>query len=67
MLVNAWWQPLEFVLPAICAGQQWVAEIDTFEPSAVTAHGKQHAGDRVAAGPRSIVVLRGTAETGQAP
>ena len=30
-------------------------------------HGKRHAGDRVAAGPRSIVVLRGTAETGQAP
>ena len=48
-------------------GQHWVAEIDTFEPSAVTAHGKRHAGDRVAAGPRSIVVLRGTAETGQAP
>jgi isoamylase len=67
VLVNAWWQPLEFVLPAICAGQQWVAEIDTFEPSAVTAHAKRHAGDRVAAGPRSIVVLRGTAETGQAP
>ncbi len=67
VIVNAWWQPLEFVIPAICAGQQWVAEIDTFEPSAVTAHGKRHAGDRVAAGPRSIVVLRGTAETGQAP
>ena len=67
VLVNAWWQPLEFVLPAICAGQQWVAEIDTFEPSTVTAHGKRHAGDRVAAGPRSIVVLRGTAEIGEAP
>jgi isoamylase len=67
VLVNAWWQPLEFVLPAICAGQQWVAQIDTFEPSAVTAHAKRHAGDRVAAGPRSIVVLRGTAEPGQAP
>ena len=37
VLVNAWWEPLDFVLPAICAGQQWVAEIDTFEPSAVTA------------------------------
>jgi isoamylase len=67
VLVNAWWQPLEFVLPAICAGQQWVAEIDTFEPSAVAAHGKRHAGDRVAAGPRSIVVLRGTAGTGHTP
>jgi len=67
VLVNAWWQPLEFVLPATCAGQQWVVEIDTFEPSAVTAHGKRHAGERVAAGPRSIVVLRGTAETGEAP
>ena len=68
VLVNAWWEPLEFVLPPICAGQQsgWRRSTPS-SPSAVTAHGKRHAGDRVAAGPRSIVVLRGTAETGQAP
>ena len=24
VLVNAWWEPLEFVLPPICAGQVWV-------------------------------------------
>jgi glycogen operon protein len=60
ILVNAWWQPLEFVLPETCAGQLWVAEIDTFDPGAATAHGKCGAGDRVTAGPRSVVVLRGS-------
>jgi isoamylase len=59
VLVNAWWEPLAFVLPEISAGQKWVAEIDTYDPSATAAHGTCGAGDRVTAGPRSIIVLRG--------
>ena len=61
VLVNAWWQPLDFVLPPICADQVWVAEIDTFDLEDTAEHGKPGAGDRVTVGPRSIVVLRGTA------
>jgi isoamylase len=60
VLVNGWWESLGFVLPEVCAGQQWVVEIDTFDPAATAAHGKCGAGDRVTAGARSVVVLRGT-------
>ncbi|HEY0817116.1 MAG TPA: glycogen debranching protein GlgX [Pseudonocardia sp.] len=60
VLVNGWWEPLEFVLPPVCAGQIWQAEIDTFDPSAAAARGKCAAGDHVTLGPRSIVVMRGT-------
>ena len=31
-------------LPPTCAGQSWVAEIDTFDPSAAAAHGKLRRG-----------------------
>jgi isoamylase len=59
VLVNGWWEPLGFVLPPVCAGRLWVAEIDTFAPEAIASHGKCEAGDRVTAGPRSVLVLRG--------
>ena len=55
VLVNAWWQPLDFVLPATRAEAAWQVELDSYDPSrAVAGH---HAGDRVTASPRSIVVL----------
>jgi isoamylase len=59
LLVNAWWEPLDFVLPPACAGQTWTADIDTFDPAATVRHGKPTAGDRVTISPRSVVVLRG--------
>ena len=57
VLVNAWWEPLEFAIPATGDGQQWQKEIDTFDP-ADAAGASLGAGEKVPVGPRSVVVLR---------
>ncbi len=62
VLVNAWWEPLGFVLPAARASVAWHAEIDTYDPASpasAAGSGERAAGDEVTVGPRSIVVLRG--------
>ncbi len=58
-MVNAWWEPLDFIIPSTRAGQMWEAEIDTFEPVRLLTPTHLLAGGNVAVGPRSIVVLRG--------
>jgi isoamylase len=60
VLVNSWWEPLDFVLPVTRPRARWQAEIDSYDPvpqpgSARDQHG---AGDRTTVGPRSIVVLK---------
>ena len=55
VLVNAWWEPLDFVLPATRAEAAWQVEIDSYDPTRSVAG--RHAGDRLTVGPRSIVVL----------
>ena len=60
LLVNAWWEPLDFIVPATRPGQLWDREIDTYEPSGVAAAGAPAAGDRATVRPRSIVLLRGS-------
>jgi glycogen operon protein len=68
VLVNAWWEPLDFTVPAIHPGQTWQAEIDTFDPRACADRGKCVSGDAVTTGPRSILVLRGPVpEAGPVP
>jgi isoamylase len=59
VLFNAWWEPLDFVIPETRAGLEWRAEIDTYDPADAGAAPPRHAGDRVSVGPRSVVVLRG--------
>ena len=59
VLVNGWWEPLEFVVPPTRPGQTWQAEIDTFAPESVAGRDKRTAAEVVTAGPRSILVLRG--------
>jgi isoamylase len=59
VLVNAWWEPLEFVLPGTRAQAAWHADIDTYDPAASSATASR-AGDRVTVRPRSIVVLSDT-------
>jgi glycogen operon protein len=59
ILVNAWWEPLEFLVPPIRPGQAWYTEVDTFDLTGVANNGKFSAGDRVTVGPRSLVVLHG--------
>jgi len=57
--VNSWWEPLGFVLPETRPGAEWHAEIDSYDPAAADAAQPRRAGDRIAVGPRSVVVLRG--------
>jgi glycogen operon protein len=62
VLVNAWWEPLEFAIPATRPGQAWRADVDSYEPgdpSAAAAAPQRQAGDHVTVGPRSVSVLRG--------
>jgi glycogen operon protein len=59
VLVNAWWEPLEFVLPATREQASWRTEVDTYDPAAPasSAAAPRGAGDHVTVSPRSIVVL----------
>jgi glycogen operon protein len=63
VLVNAWWEPLAFTIPACRAakpgeGQAWQAEIDTYEAAGPGDAADRHPGDQLKVGPRSITVLR---------
>ena len=59
VLVNAWWEPLEFVLPSTRERAAWHVEVDTYDLTSATgsAAAVRDAGDRVAVGPRSLAVL----------
>ena len=59
VLVNAWWEPLEFVLPATRGQASWRIEVDTYDPAAPgsSAAAPRGTGNRVTVSPRSIVVL----------
>jgi isoamylase len=59
VLVNAWWEPLEFVLPRTRERAAWQVEVDTYDltPPAGSAAAVRDAGDLVAVRPRSLVVL----------
>jgi isoamylase len=61
VLVNAWWEPLEFTIGDCRPGLEWIAEIDSFDPASVGSADapQRQAGDRVTVGPRSVLVLRG--------
>ncbi len=58
VLVNAWWQPLDFVLPATRAQAAWRVELDSYDPTRAEVGG--HTGDPVTVGPRSVAVFRAT-------
>jgi len=58
VLVNAWWEPLDFALPATRPQAIWQAEIDTHDPVSGLAAGERKAGDPITVGPRSVVVLK---------
>jgi isoamylase len=59
VLFNAWWEPLDFIVPGAGDGQTWQAEIDTYDPPAAATTPPRQAGDRITVGPRSVTVLRG--------
>ena len=60
VLVNAWWQPLDFVVPPTRPDQSWSGEIDTFSGAVPLVPEPLTAGGTVAVDPRSVVVLRGS-------
>jgi isoamylase len=64
LLVNAWWEPLAFTVPATRAGSLWHVALDTFDPATPAAAALLRAGDQLGVGPRSIVVLRGPIPAG---
>jgi isoamylase len=39
VMVNAWWEPLEFTIGDCRPGQEWVTEIDTYDPAAAAVAG----------------------------
>jgi isoamylase len=58
VLMNSWWEPLGFVLPATRPGARWQAEIDSYDPAASARAAARSAGDQVTVGPRSVAILR---------
>jgi isoamylase len=58
VLVNSWWEPLDFVLPQTRPGAQWHAEIDSYDPATPARAAAHSAGEQVTVGPRSVVVLK---------
>jgi isoamylase len=57
VLVNAWWEPLEFVLPVTRAQAAWHVEIDTYDVAPPASSAARRAGDSITVCPRSVVVL----------
>jgi isoamylase len=62
VLVNGWWEPLQFRVPDVGAARAWRIELDTYDP-APTSPGDLHAGDDLTLGPQSIVVLQSPVRT----
>jgi glycogen operon protein len=59
VLVNARWEPREFVLPTTREQAVWRIELDTHDPAVPgsTAAAGRAAGDHITVSPRSVVVL----------
>ena len=58
VLVNAWWEPLGFTIPATRDGTTWQTAIDTYDPARPGTAAPLRAGGQLTVGPRSITVLR---------
>lgn len=56
VLINAWWEPLDFTVPAdiVGAGDDWHIEVDSLTPD---RSGTTVSAGRVTVGPRSLVLL----------
>ena len=59
VFVNAWWEPLEFVLPVTREQASWRIDVDTYDATAPggSVVAPQGDGAHVTVGPRSVVVL----------
>jgi isoamylase len=59
VLVNAWWEPIDFTIPAARDGMTWQPALDTYDPARPATEPALHAKDQRTVSPRSIAVLRG--------
>jgi glycogen operon protein len=57
LLINAWWEPLDFRLPTTRPDQTWHVEIDTYDPPATALPSETSPGDAITVQPRSILIL----------
>ncbi len=59
LMVNAWWQPIEFAIPVTREQAAWRLEVSTYDPAepGSSPAASRAAGDRVTARPRSMMVL----------
>ena len=58
LVVNGWWEPLTFTLPAVGSAREWFREIDTFTGNGSDAGPKLGEGDKLTVQPRSLVLLK---------
>jgi isoamylase len=58
VLVNAWWEPLDFTIPEQRPGQSWLPELDSYDASGPADGPARQAGQKVPVRARSLVVLR---------
>ncbi len=66
VLVNSWWEPIVFRIPALRPGQVWSVELDTSGPLPERAAALA-AGAELGVGPRSLVVCRAGAQDERCP
>jgi len=59
VLINAWWEPIDFAIPVTRVGTAWQEALDTYQPKAA-AGPPRRAGAQVTVGPRSVCVLQGS-------
>jgi isoamylase len=59
VLVNAWWEPLDFTIPPTRPGVTWRLAIDSYDPARPAAAATLETGGTLPVGPRSVAVLRG--------
>ena len=62
LLLNSWWEPLDFTVPDPLRDLGWHIEIDTANPAASVTAVDQ--GTSVTLTGRSLMLLRGTQPTG---
>jgi isoamylase len=64
VLVNGWWEKLQFRLPDVDGPRAWRLALDTYDPAQAVSPEDLHAGDDITLGPQSIVVLYAAIEAG---
>jgi isoamylase len=58
VLVNGWWEVLQFTIPTLDADPVWQIEIDSHDLDSRTSTDRHRNGETVLVGPQSVLVLR---------